>query len=134
MSARSRALQYPLIGTRTQAPMTDSAPTYAPTVLTATGQSMTIDVDEYTEGLLFVSTTAVSGTTPSLTFALQTSPDGVLWAPIGPAIVAITAAGTVALPFGATTAGGPFGYHMRLAFTLTGTTPSFTIAAWFIGK
>lgn len=133
MSARARSQQYPLIGTRVQAPFTDNAPTVTPAVITASGVSASIDTDEFGEGLLFIATSAVSGTTPSVSYQLQTSPDGVTWANVGAAVVA-SAIGNSATPFGAMTPGGAFGYLVRVAYTVTGTTPSFTVAAWFLGK
>ena len=65
---------------------------------------------------------AVSGTTPSATFSVQWSDDGVNFAAATPADVftAITAVGNAVQRF--TSKGGFY----RIAWVVTGTTPSFT--------
>lgn len=74
---------------------------------------------------LLVNVTAASGTTPSMALAVQWSNDGLTWAAADPADVftAITATGVVVKTFGVK------GNQVRLAWTLTGTTPSFTFSA-----
>lgn len=69
--------------------------------------------------------TAVTGTTPSLATAVQWSADGTNFYAANPAdtFTALTAAGGAAQQF---TVKAPF---YRLAFTATGTTPSFTVTA-----
>jgi hypothetical protein len=72
-----------------------------------------------------VDVTAVSGTTPSLTVTVQDSPDGTTW--------------TTRDTFGAKTAVSnetrtlPSGLDVfqRVAWTITGTTPSFTFSVQF---
>jgi len=66
--------------------------------------------------------TAVSGTTPSATFSVQWSEDGVNYAAANPAdaFTAITAVGNIVQRF--TTKGA----YYRLAWVVTGTTPSLT--------
>lgn len=75
---------------------------------------------------LEVEVTAVSGTTPSATFSIQWSEDGVNFAPqaAGGSFAAITAVGNAILQFASL---APF---YRLAWTVTGTTPSFTVNAF----
>lgn len=70
-----------------------------------------------------INATAVSGTTPSATFSLEWSNDGVTYSPSSPAdtFAAITAVGSVVQQFTAKAA------YFRLAWSLSGTTPSFTI-------
>ena len=65
---------------------------------------------------------AVSGTTPSATFSVQWSDDAVNYAPANPADVftAITATGNIVQRFTAKAA------FYRLAWVVSGTTPSFT--------
>lgn len=65
---------------------------------------------------------AVSGTTPSTTFSLLWSDDGVNFAPANPAdsFAAITGVSNIVQRF--TSKGGFF----RLAWLVSGTTPSFT--------
>ncbi len=72
-----------------------------------------------------VSVTAVSGTTPSATFSLEWSEGGGLWHKADPAddFAAITAVGSVVKSF------TPKGSLLRLAYTITGTTPSLTTQA-----
>jgi hypothetical protein len=69
--------------------------------------------------------TAASGTTPSLVLSVQWSNDGTTWATADPpdTFTAITAAGVVVKAFPVRAA------VIRLAWTITGTTPSFTFSA-----
>jgi hypothetical protein len=102
---------------------------------TASGTSTTtVDVSAYETGALLVNVSAASGTSPTLVPFLQVSPDnGTTW-------------------FGASGAGNPIGsvsnitgtsanYYnvpnyvgglVRLGWTIGGTTPSFTFAAWLV--
>lgn len=78
----------------------------------------------------YLNVTAVSGTTPSLTAAIQTSPDdGTTWFSLTTAEMtgqtgAITATGQYRISSNA-----PIGARTRLLLTISGTTPSFTITA-----
>lgn len=67
-----------------------------------------------------VQATAVTGTSPSLTAKLQVSQDGVNWFDVASA-AALTAAGTVRI------AGQSLAAYGRLSYTVSGTTPSFTL-------
>ncbi len=101
---------------------------------TANGVSANLSVIGYRELLVAANVTAVAGTTPTLTFALDSlGADGVwytLWTS-----VAVTAVGqTVAhLGVGAAT-NVAFGATVRLRWTIGGTTPSFTFSVSIIGK
>jgi hypothetical protein len=98
---------------------------------TSTNQSTAVSVGNYKEALFTLNCTAASGTTPSLTVAIQVSDDGgTTWYPLvypgtttAVAFTALTAAGTQALSFV-----GAFGDTIRVSSTITGTTPSFTYA------
>lgn len=73
-----------------------------------------------------IAVSAASGTTPSVTFEVQWSVDGVNWhSADGTAdtFAAITAAKNVCKNFTVK------GTYMRLVWTVTGTTPSFTVLA-----
>lgn len=73
-----------------------------------------------------VSTTAVSGTSPSMTLSVQWSNDGVNFAAADgspDSFTAITAAGNVIKSVTAK------GLYAQLVWTITGTTPSFTFSA-----
>lgn len=94
---------------------------------------------------------AVSGTTPTLTMQLQFSPDGgTTWLNLGPVTATLTAAGTILiacfptnfsqtpgatpanLTVGATVStliNAPLPRTWRIVYTITGTTPSFTIGS-----
>lgn len=74
---------------------------------------------------ILVNVTAASGTTPSMTLAVQWSNDGIAWAAADPpdTFTAMTAAGVVVKNFTVRAA------LLRLAWTITGTTPSFTFSA-----
>lgn len=93
------------------------------TVVTASGNSPSVDVGS-ASGLRGISvvTAAVSGTTPSLVIQPQTSPDNSTWTAFGTPYGAITANGTVAKA-----AIGPLERYFRLNYTVTGTTPTFTL-------
>lgn len=95
---------------------------------TTNGNSPAITVGDFTEGLLAIDITAVSGASASAAFVLQTLIDGVWRAVPGVTIAAQTANGPV------TVAVTDFGDKIRLAWTLTGTTPSFTFASSFMAK
>jgi hypothetical protein len=70
----------------------------------------------------FLSVTAASGTTPTLDVRLETSLDaGTTWSTVA-AFTQITAVGTRNKVF------GPLGDSCRWAWTIGGTTPSFTFA------
>lgn len=73
-----------------------------------------------------IAVTAASGTTPSITFEVQWSVDGVNWHSADgtpDTFAAITAAKNVCRNFTVK------GTYMRLAWTVSGTTPSFTVLA-----
>jgi len=101
---------------------------------TTNGVSANLPVAGYRELLVAANVTAVAGTTPTLTLALDSlGADGVwytLWTS-----AAVTAVGqTVAhLGVGAAT-NVAFGATVRLRWTMGGTTPSFTFSASIIGK
>ena len=73
-----------------------------------------------------ISVSAATGTTPSATFSLLWSNDAVTYSPASPADVfaAITAAGSVVQRFTRK------GKYYKLAWTVTGTTPSLTTTAF----
>ncbi len=101
---------------------------------TANGVSGNLSVIGYRELLVAANVTAVAGTTPTLTLALDSlGADGVwytLWTS-----TAVTAVGqTVAhLGVGAAT-NVAFGATVRLRWTIGGATPSFTFSVSMIGK
>ncbi len=66
--------------------------------------------------------TAASGTTPNLTVLIEDTLDGTNWNTIG-TFAAKTAAG-----FETINVTGPFADRIRVRWTITGTTPSFTFA------
>ncbi|KJR97957.1 MAG: hypothetical protein VR68_11645 [Peptococcaceae bacterium BRH_c4a] len=97
--------------------------------VTATGYASTtgIDVADYIEGLLAIDITAVSGTTPTIDFAVETY-DGAQWFNLGLTIAQKTGVSSFLVPI------TNFGEKIRLKHTVGGTTPSFTYGAKFIGK
>jgi hypothetical protein len=105
---------------------------------TVTGQSAVVTNYNASGAVFFFDVTAVSGTTPSLTFKLQAfdTTSGKFVDVAGAATVAITATGTFALAVApgitvvanaAIAAQLPFAW--RIVWTITGTTPSFTFTA-----
>lgn len=91
-------------------------------VITASGNEPGGHTDLGDSLSILVDATAVSGTSPSATFSVLWSDDGIIYAPATPADVftAITAAGSTVQRF--TTKGQFF----QIAWAVTGTTPSFT--------
>lgn len=97
--------------------------------ITATGQSSSINAGDCKEGLLAINISAVSGTSPSCQFSLQVNDGLGNWYNIpNVTIAAQTAVGQVIVPV------TNFHDQIRLSYTLTGTTPSFTFSAQFLGK
>lgn len=93
--------------------------------VTATGNSGALAISVTPNLALQVTVTAASGTSPSMTLAVQWSNDGTNFgAPDGggDTFTAITAAGTVAKLI------TPKGRFMQLVWTITGTSPSFTFS------
>lgn len=89
---------------------------------------ITAVVGDYAEGLLDIDISAVTGTTPSTIFRLETKIKG-RWRTVpGSTSAAQTGVGSVTLPI------TNFGDEVRLAWTMTGTTPSFTFDSSFIAK
>lgn len=93
-------------------------------VITATGQSAAQEVGLAENISVEVEVTAASGTTPSVQFSVLWSDDGTSWAAapdnIGGALTAVGNA-IATVPVRAP--------YFALAYTVTGTTPSFTVTA-----
>ena len=101
-------------------------PLLASTALTASGASAAFKLSEPSEFIsVLVSTSAVSGTTPSVTFTVEWSNDGINFAQGDTAdtFTAITTAVNHVKDFSVK------GVYCRLVWTITGTTPSFTTLA-----
>ena len=108
--------------------------TQASAVQTTNGVSANLPVAGYRELLVEANVTAVAGTTPTLTFALDSlGADGVwytLWTS-----AAVTAMGQTVTHLGVGAATNvAFGATVRLRWTMGGTTPSFTFSVSIIGK
>lgn len=99
--------------------------------LTTSGTGAAVDVPLGADTIAVqIVCSPITGTTPSATFAVQWSEDGVTW------FDEELSAGVYAGPFTAFTAAGgrvksfsPKGSRMRLLWTISGTTPSFTTKA-----
>lgn len=88
--------------------------------INATGSSNTFGVGQMvTVATVFVVVSSVTGTTPSATFSLDVSPDGTNWLSVATG-AAMTAAGIQRLT------ATHLGAHMRVSYTVSGTTPVFT--------
>lgn len=74
-----------------------------------------------------ISCPTVSGTTPSATFKVQDSIDGIVWNDLI-TFTALTAVGSQTVNYAEVrgTTAQAFGDSLRAAYTVTGTTPSFT--------
>lgn len=99
---------------------------YSGAAITASGNGNGVSVPlGQTVGVQLV-VSAASGTTPSATFEVQWSIDGVNWCSADgtkDTFAAVTAAGNACKNLSVK------GTWMRLAYTVSGTTPSFTVAA-----
>jgi hypothetical protein len=104
------------------------------TVLTASGQSgpSTLSSNGRSVQNVDVTVTAVSGTSPSLTVSVQRADVHTDYPPSNWTTVAtsaaITAAGTTTITTPAVPSGDVSNFY-RLAYAITGTTPSFTLSA-----
>ena len=93
-------------------------------VLTASGQSGPFNIGVDANVDIEVEVTAVSGTTPSCQFSVLWSDDGTHWAAEPDNVgSAFTAAGNAVATIPVR------GALFALAYTITGTTPSFTVSA-----
>ena len=111
----------------------------AGTAITANGNTTPITSDNAREARFFINVSAVSGTTPGIVFKLQGYDNAsATWFDIpNAALTSITTAGQYLLevsPDIATTTGTSakantfFPLTSRLAYTVSGTTPSFTLS------
>lgn len=100
---------------------------------TSTFNSGDIDVSQIRRLALNISVTAVSGTTPSMTVTVERKTEAGVYIAIFTG-TAITAAGTqiASIGPGLVTQHMP-GHVVRVNFTISGTTPSFTMSADLTG-
>lgn len=101
--------------------------------VTANGQSNGFDVSRFSEGLLLINITAMSGTTPSLTVFVETlDPVTNTWFPHsatgGKNGTQYTAVDKYVIPI------TNFGQQIRLRWTVGGTGASITFSAVFVAK
>lgn len=92
---------------------------FAETAVTTAGNTAAIDSGDTTEARLTLTVTAATGTSPSLTVNVQTSPDSTIWTTLG-SFTAATAAGSEEKVFT-----GLDRYVRGQWAAPTGTTPSF---------
>ena len=95
---------------------------------TTTGQSTAFDIGADDNLSVLIDATTVSGTSPTMTVNVEWSHDGATWFVADPvdAFTAITAAGKKVKNFTVK------GLYARLNYTIGGTTPSFTFAAYVV--
>ena len=96
---------------------------------TTSGESASKDLGTCAEALAIAKVTAKSGTTPTLDIKFQTSHDGTDFVDLGDAFTQITTEGTYVKKLAAN-----FGKYVRAAYTIGGTTPSFTFSLQVVGK
>lgn len=98
--------------------------------VTASGNGAACDVTRFRDAVVMLDVTAVSGTSPTMTAKIQTSDDGgTTWYDLPSAsFTAATAATTQAIQI------TNFGDTIRAAYTVGGTTPSFTFSVKAILK
>lgn len=95
---------------------------------TTTGQSTAFAVGNNDYLDVLIDATAVTGTSPSMTVSVEWSHDGASWFVADPAdsFTAITTASKKVKQFTVK------GLYARLNYAITGTTPSFTFAAYAV--
>lgn len=100
------------------------------TPLTASGNGPGVAVPPGENVAVTINVFSATGTTPSATFEVQWSVDGINWqsAEAPDTFTAITAGKNVVKTF------VPKGRIMRLAYTITGTTPNLNTAAFVTGQ
>lgn len=91
--------------------------------ITATQNSAAVNAGSYQEAVLYLNTTAASGTTPTLNVKLQTSYNGTDWYDIPSAAIVQVTGVIKSIPLIVT---GGLGQYVRAVQTIGGTTPSFT--------
>lgn len=103
----------------------------APAAITASGNTGSVDTLGYGVAMISLSVGAVAGTTPTLNAVLQDSPDNATW-------TNVTSPNSGAFPQITATPTGVFlmsvnmqyrHRYLRLAYTIGGTSPSFTLSA-----
>lgn len=101
---------------------------------TASGNSAALDASGVTAVEVDVNITAVSGTTPSATFVVERQGADGVWYVVATS-PAITAAGTWTTSIGpGCSVAHELTDSIRLRWTITGTTPSFTFSASITGR
>lgn len=103
---------------------------YSGAAITATGSGSATIRPRGTSVNVGIVASAVSGTTPSATFEVQWSFDGTNWGSADAAADTFAAITTAKSVYKSVTVKAPL---MRLAWTVSGTTPSFTIVASVAG-
>lgn len=98
-------------------------PTILPSAARTVSGTADFDFATYSEVYLALDVTAVTGTVPTLDIKVQISPDGVIWYDEGTSFTQVTAASRP--PVKKIT---NFGKNVRIAYTIGGTTPSFTFS------
>lgn len=93
----------------------------AGTVVTANGASAAHTLGASRRVSLLLDVTAASGTTPTLDVTVEWSHDGTTWVAAGDAFAQVTGTGAALL---VADVKAP---RVRLAYTVAGTTPSFTL-------
>lgn len=96
---------------------------------TTSGQSSGVDVGPFDEAILLLNVTAASGTSPTLDIKIQTSHDNSDWYDTGTAFTQITA---TSKPSALKVTN--FGKYVRAAWTIGGTSPSFTFSLQMVAK
>lgn len=97
-------------------------PAAAPATLTATANSAGLELGDRGTARLKLNVTAASGTNPTLTVQMQTSPDNATWTNLGAAFTQATGVTSQSQIFSGVDR------FIRAVSTLGGTTPSFTFS------
>jgi hypothetical protein len=101
-------------------------------VITASGQSTVLDIKSARDLYLEVRVSSISGTSPSIQFSIQpVSPDGSITYPnvyTGKVITSAPDSDVISV------LGMPIGRSVVVKWTVSGTTPSFTVTSRLIAK
>ena len=103
----------------------------APTVVTASGVTGSVDLSRFAEATLFANATAITGAGATVVVAHQYSHDNVEWysTPAAENSAGITAAADWVMYLANKAA-----TWYRVAYTITGTTPQMTLEFTLVGK
>lgn len=109
-------------------------PTITQTAIGVSGNTADFSVDNFDQLAIDVNVTAISGTTPTITFSYQRKgSDGIYYTVWTGTAISTVSAQSTSIGLGATT-NHSIGFIGRISWAVTGTGPSVTFTASVYGK